>query len=182
MFLRGEVTFADGFDKTICMRLVFSGCSKASAGTPCKNCHNPELWSFEATSDAEERYKNFELQLKDWSEGGIEFDAITVIGGEPLDQNEAECLSLILLIEEYYPETPFFLYTGIDEEKFFRNDKYRNHVLANTALYIKFGPYIEEMKTPDGFTGRPYLGSLNQNVYKVERANGVDKFTKISVE
>lgn len=185
MFLRGEVTFADGFDGTVCLRLVFKGCSKASAGTPCKNCHNPELWSFKEENEdggPTARLDNFKRQLKDWSETGVEFDAVTVIGGEPLDQDEAECLFLILLIKEYYPDTPFFLYTGMDEEKFFRNDKYKDHVLANNALYMKFGAYVEEIKTPESFTGRPFLGSLNQNVYKVDREGEKDIYIKIPIE
>lgn len=182
MLLRAEVTFADGFSDTVCMRLVFKGCSKASAGTPCKNCHNPELWSFEEDGDRAERLKNFEAQVRDWAETGVQFDAVTVIGGEPLDQDETECLSLILFIREHYPDIPFFVYTGMDEEKFFRDPKYRDHILAKTARYMKFGPYIEEMKTPENFGGRPFLGSLNQNIYRIDRENEEDKYIRIPVE
>ena len=182
MLLRAEVTFSDGFDDTVCMRLVFKGCLKASSGHPCKNCHNPELWSFEEEGNHEERLRNFEAQVKDWAETGVQFDAVTVIGGEPLDQDETECLSLILFIREYYPDSPFFVYTGMSEEKFFRNPKYRDHILAKTARYMKFGPYIEEMKTPEDFTGRPFLGSLNQNIYRIDREGDEETYVRIPVE
>lgn len=187
MFLRGEITLADGFDGYICIRLVFAGCRKALGGTPCLNCHNPELWPFETEGTEEERLSVLEAQLRDWtspdSSSETLVDAITVVGGEPLDQDPAESERVLKLIREYYPEIPIFLYTGFDEEKFFRNKDYREHPLARDAKYIKFGPYVEEMRTPEGFEGRPFLGSINQNIYEVIRVKSAPPaYRKLSVE
>lgn len=182
MFLRGEITFADGFDETIYIRLVFTGCRKASEGHSCLNCHNPELWKFETEGTEEERLKILESQLKDWQESGADVDGVSIIGGEPLDQDPEESRKVLTLVEKYFPGIKFFLYTGFDEEKFFRNRDYRDHPLALKATYIKFGPYVEEMKTPENFRGHPFLGSLNQNIYEVIRRNNSALYKKITVE
>jgi len=80
------------------------GCSKG-----CKNCFNPETWSFE-------KYKSltpleiFEL-IKNSNVSGV-----TITGGDPLEQPE-ELLELLILLESLNLSNGIILFTGytIDE-------------------------------------------------------------------
>lgn len=183
MFLYAETSFADGFENTIYIRLIFSGCKKALAGKSCKNCHNPELWRFDADSEVygglDQRLHLLEKQLSDWKSDEIEFDGVSIIGGEPLDQSADEAKKILDLVAKYYPQLPIFLYTGFEEEKFFRNPELCKHPFAQKASYIKFGPYVEELRTPEDSEERPALGSINQSIYKISRQNKSLLFTKI---
>ncbi len=171
MFIKAEPDFADGFEGSVALRLVFSGCRKGASGDPCKGCHNPELWSFgnegPAVSDEE-----FTKTLKYWRGHGFRFDCISIVGGEPLDQNPGECFRILDMVRDEYGGIPVITYTGYTEEEV-RDLKLEGHPFVAEAGYVKFGPYVEGL----GPKGR--LASSNQRMTKADRSSGDIKFTEI---
>lgn len=178
MLVKYETNFADGFEGDIVLRLVFSGCKKGANGNPCKGCHNPGLWGFDLK--AEGIYEELEKQLEEWKKDNADFTIISVIGGEPLDQEPEEADKVLKLVKKYY-SVPVITYTGYTEEKVFCG-KLSEHPFVASADYIKCGPYIEEL-VPDeeeyNKQSLPKLASTNQSLYKVIRENNGLRFIRI---
>jgi anaerobic ribonucleoside-triphosphate reductase activating protein len=121
------------------------GCSKG-----CKNCFNPETWSYEVYKELSPR-QIFEL-IKNF-----EVDGITISGGDPLEQ-ERELLELLFLLKEIKLPKGIILFTG-----FSRNEIRENPLREKCLEYIDVlidGRYEEEYKTEDSLRG-----SLNQEFY-----------------
>lgn len=188
MLLRAEPTFSDGLDdNSVWIRLVFSGCRKAAKGSPCKNCHNPELWDFNAMKDiygsASTRIQSLRNLLSGWKSDDIKFDGISVIGGEPLDQDFEEAQSVLSIVKMFYPGIPLITYSGYAEEQFFRSPDCINHPFVKAADYIKLGPFVEELKTPEDCKARPMLGSMNQALYRrVIKEDGCVTYEKVNMQ
>ncbi len=120
------------------------GCSKG-----CKNCFNPETWSFE-------KYKLltpleiFEL-IKNSSVSGV-----TITGGDPLEQPE-ELLELLILLESLNLSNGIILFTGftIDEIN-------KDFLLRKSLGYIDV--LIDGRFEKDQRISRGLRGSENQNI------------------
>ena len=178
MLVKYETNFADGFDGDIVLRLVFSGCKKGANGRPCKNCHNPGLWGFDLKS--ENIYKDLERQLAEWKEDMAEFTIISVIGGEPLDQDPEEAQKVLDIVGKYY-DVPVLVYTGKTEEEVFCGELSK-HPFVASAGYIKCGPYIEELAPEEeeyNAQPLPKLASVNQVIYSITRDGETTKIKKI---
>ena len=120
------------------------GCSKG-----CKNCFNPETWSFE-------KYKLltpleiFEL-IKNSSVSGV-----TITGGDPLEQPE-ELLELLILLESLNLSKGIILFTG------FTIDEINKDFLRRKSLgYIDV--LIDGRFENDKRISRGLRGSENQNI------------------
>ena len=120
------------------------GCSKG-----CKNCFNPETWSFE-------KYKSltpleiFEL-IKNSNVSGV-----TITGGDPLEQPE-ELLELLVLLEGLNLSNGIILFTGysIDEIN-------KDFLLRKSLSYVDVlidGRYEKDKRISSGLRG-----SENQNI------------------
>jgi anaerobic ribonucleoside-triphosphate reductase activating protein len=130
-------------DTTASVTIWFSGCT-----FKCKNCHNKKLWNpkygtkYNASSVAKiVRAECNKLGLK----------SVVLLGGEPLQQDRQELLSLCRLLHE--AGLKIWLYTGykfseIDED------------ILRYIYTIKCGKYEDELKQ-DGFPA-----SSNQKVYR----------------
>ncbi len=120
------------------------GCSKG-----CKNCFNPETWSFE-------KYKLltpleiFEL-IKNSSVSGV-----TITGGDPLEQPE-ELLELLILLESLNLSNGIILFTGftIDEIN-------KDFLLRKSLGYIDV--LIDGRFEKDQRISSSLRGSENQNI------------------
>ena len=120
------------------------GCSKG-----CKNCFNPETWSFE-------KYKLltpleiFEL-IKNSSVSGV-----TITGGDPLEQPE-ELLELLILLESLNLSKGIILFTGftIDEIN-------KDFLLRKSLGYIDV--LIDGRFENDKRISSSLRGSENQNI------------------
>lgn len=164
MLVKFETNFADGFEGDIVLRLIFSGCKRAAEGSPCKGCHNPDLWNFELKDPS--IYEKLEIELKDRKDSGAEYTIISIIGGEPLDQSPEEAIKVLRIVREYY-DLPIITYTGKDKEEVIDSE----HPFVTEADYIKCGPYIEELvPTEEEYQKQklPKLASRNQALYKVK--------------
>ena len=120
------------------------GCSKG-----CKNCFNPETWSFE-------KYKSltpleiFEL-IKNSNVSGV-----TITGGDPLEQPE-ELLELLVLLEGLNLSNGIILFTGytIDEIN-------KDFLLRKSLNYIDV--LIDGRFEKDQRISSSLRGSENQNI------------------
>ena len=120
------------------------GCSKG-----CKNCFNPETWSFE-------KYKLltpleiFEL-IKNSNVSGV-----TITGGDPLEQPE-ELLELLVLLESLNLSNGIILFTGftIDEIN-------KDFLLRKSLGYIDV--LIDGRFEKDQRISSSLRGSENQNI------------------
>jgi anaerobic ribonucleoside-triphosphate reductase activating protein len=121
------------------------GCSKG-----CKNCFNPETWSYEVYKELSPRQifeliKNFELE------------GVTISGGDPLEQ-EDDLLELLFLLREIKLPKGIILFSG-----FSRNEIRENPIREKCLSYIDVlidGRYEEELKTESSLRG-----SSNQEFY-----------------
>jgi len=121
------------------------GCSKG-----CKNCFNPETWSYEVYKELSPRQifeliKNFELE------------GVTISGGDPLEQ-EDDLLELLFLLKEIKLPKGIILFSG-----FSRNEIRENPIREKCLSYIDVlidGRYEEELKTESSLRG-----SSNQEFY-----------------
>jgi anaerobic ribonucleoside-triphosphate reductase activating protein len=120
------------------------GCSKG-----CKNCFNPETWSFE-------KYKSltpleiFRL-IKNSNVSGV-----TITGGDPLEQPE-ELLELLILLESLNLSNGIILFTGytIDEIN-------KDFLLRKSLNYIDV--LIDGRFEKDQRISSSLRGSENQNI------------------
>lgn len=131
-------------DTTASMTIWFSGCNFR-----CKNCYNRKLWDsshghkYNATSVAK-------IVRAECNKLGIK--SVVFLGGEPLQQDREELLSLCRLLKE--ADLNIWLYTGYgfqDADDF---------GILEYVYTVKCGEYIDHMKQ-DGFPA-----SSNQRVYR----------------
>ena len=131
-------------DTTASFTIWFSGCNLR-----CKNCHNRKLWDSEyghkysATSVA----KIIKAECNK-----LHIKSVVLLGGEPLQQDRQELLSLCQLL--YEADLKIWLYTGYELNEI--DDDILEYVDT-----IKCGRYQEELKQ-DGFPA-----SSNQQVYRM---------------
>ena len=123
---RPDLSLVDAGGK-MCCAIFFQGCS-----IHCKNCHNPELWDFsggyETTTEEIVRYIE---ERKDW------FQAVAIMGGEPLDQQRA-CLELLVALKKLNIE--IWLYTGYRAGEFLT-------IFMDFCDVVVAGPYEEDLRT-----------------------------------
>lgn len=113
----------------------FRGCS-----IRCKNCINPELWErdFSANKSVEEV-----LSL-------IKNNDVTILGGEPLDQEDLE-----LLIDKLIDQRKsIILFTGYSKNEY---DERKKRIVAKCDVVIS-EPYVEDLKDDSLYL----RGSTNQ--------------------
>ncbi len=89
--------------------LFVSGCTHH-----CKDCFNPETWSFTYGTPYTEETEN-ELLSK---LAPAHIAGITLLGGEPMEpQNQRRLVSLLRRIRQQYPQKNVWCYTGYTLEK-----------------------------------------------------------------
>lgn len=149
--------------------LWVSGCEHK-----CKNCHNPETWSFSAgqlfTKEALSEIR--ETLLNDYITG------LTITGGDPLNhRNILDVLTLCKKIKTEFPNKSIWVYTGGDFEEYIKSDTDTvYHEILNYIDVIIDGEFIESLKD----VNLKWRGSSNQRLINVKES--IDKNTVVLLE
>lgn len=155
--------------------LFVSGCNRH-----CKNCYNQEAQAFDYGQPyTSETAKNIlELVAKSHCSG------LSILGGEPLDQDSNSLIGLIALVQEVHKlGKNVWLWTGYTWEEIFNYRVARGDsktscrikdtircALLNMVDVVVDGPFIDEQKD----LSLPFRGSSNQDIIDVKKtlANG----------
>lgn len=140
--------------------LWVSGCS-----LHCKNCQNPQSWSFNSGKPFDEEAKKelFEALDKSYIQG------ITFSGGHPLEDENVETIySLIKEIKEKFPTKDIWLYTGLTLEQIFPTvvaddfdiKRFYRQMITMMSDVVVDGKYVEELRD----ITLKWKGSSNQRV------------------
>ncbi len=136
--------------------LFVSGCSHH-----CKNCFQPETWSF---SYGEEFSPEVEAKVLA-SLDDLFVDGLTFLGGEPMEpQNQEGLLQLARKAKAQHPEKSIWCYTGDVYEELIdpaspRHTQHTDELLSLIDVLVD-GPFVEELHD---ITLR-FRGSSNQRV------------------
>lgn len=134
--------------------IFFTGCN-----FHCQGCFNKELWDFKSGKPFDEEAKTLLFEYL----GDKHVKGLSVLGGEPLQQNFTELKDLLLSVKEKYPEKDIWMWTGyyIDE----LSPKQKEVVGCVDRLVD--GRFEIDKKT--GKTS--YRGSENQTIWEVIKKN-----------
>ena len=138
-------------DETASITIWFSGCTFR-----CKDCHNRKLWDKE--SGTRHRAESVAKMVRAMS-NKLGVKSVVLLGGEPLQQDKQELLSLCQLLDE--AGLKIWLYTG------YEFDEVDKDILKHIYT-IKCGRYIDKLRQ-DGFPA-----SSNQKVYRSIAGDFVD--------
>ena len=131
--------------------LFVQGCNRH-----CDGCFNPETWDYDKGQIFNRRIQELFLDL------GKEkrITGFSILGGEPLDQDE-RMLELIKKIKERYPDKTIWMWTGHTYEDL--TDKQMEIVKLIDVLVD--GPFIISQKCP----GKRFRGSMNQRIIDIKK-------------
>lgn len=152
--------------------LFVSGCNRH-----CKNCYNQEAQAFDYGQPyTSETAKNIlELVAKSHCSG------LSILGGEPLDQDSNSLIGLIALAQEVHKlGKNVWLWTGytwqevfdkiVTDPKAYNMRPYLQQTLLSEVDVVVDGPFIEDSKD----LSLAFRGSSNQDIIDVKKtlANG----------
>ena len=131
--------------------LFVQGCNRH-----CDGCFNPETWDYDKGQIFNRRIQELFLDL------GKEkrITGFSILGGEPLDQDE-RMLELIKKIKERYPDKTIWMWTGHTYEDL--TDKQIEIVKLIDVLVD--GPFIMSQRCP----GKRFRGSMNQRIIDIKK-------------
>ena len=143
--------------------LFVSGCRNR-----CKNCFNPETWSFtygkEFTPEVEQDIIN--SLAPSWING------LTILGGEPFEvENQRALVSFINKVRLLFPNKTIWMYSGylFDTEIHNPNGKVHCEVtdeILNNIDVLVDGKFVEELKN----LSLKFRGSTNQRIIMVKES------------
>ncbi len=148
--------------------LFVSGCRNK-----CKNCFNPETWSFTYGNPFTE---DVATELLDTFRSPF-VAGLTVLGGEPMEpENQRELLPLVREFKKRYPDKTLWLYTGNVYEELTSGIGNHPKCTPDTAELLSYvdilvdGRYEEDKKS----LGIRFRGSTNQRIIDMNktRENG----------
>ena len=129
--------------------LFVSGCEHR-----CKNCFNPETWSFDYGSEFTQQTAECILELAK----PPYISHLAIFGGEPMHpRNRKEVLDLVKRFKSAYPEKTVWLWTG-----YLWEDIVSDLVDSEIDVLVD-GQFVEELKD----LRLKYCGSSNQRVINV---------------
>lgn len=141
--------------------LFVSGCRHR-----CKNCFNPETWSFTygMPYTAETTAEILTLLTPSYIQG------LTLIGGEPMEpENQRDLLPLVQAVRQKFGQTKdIWCYTGcVLETELLAESPYRCEVTDTLLREIDVlvdGPFLEAEKS----LSLPFRGSENQRIIRLK--------------
>lgn len=122
----------------------FAGCTHG-----CRGCQNMTLWDKNNGEYFSPRELH-DLIIKETQKTNIH--TVTLLGGEPLQQNTQDLLELLVLLD--YTGFTIWVYTGYNFDEVPKG-------FLRYIDYIKCGRYIEELRVDDG----SFPITTNQKVY-----------------
>ena len=131
--------------------LFVQGCNRH-----CDGCFNPETWDYNKGQIFNRRIQELFLDL------GKEkrITGFSILGGEPLDQDE-RMLELIKKIKECYPDKTIWMWTGHTYEDL--TDEQMEIVKLIDVLVD--GPFIISQRCPS----KRFRGSMNQRIIDIKK-------------
>lgn len=146
-----DISNGDG----IRVALFLQGCSHH-----CKGCFNESTWDF---SGGHELTKNIENELavmcrKDW------IDGLSILGGEPLDQNLDELSDLLFNVTLGLTNFPIWLWTGYTVEEMTEEQKMFVEIWVDVLIDGRFDESQRDLTLK-------YKGSRNQRVIDIRKSN-----------
>jgi len=124
----------------------------------CKNCFNPETWSFENGKEFTQGTIDEVLDLcnKDYIKG------LSILGGEPMHPKNIEgTTKLAKAFKEKYPNKNLWVWSGFK----FDEDLKDKEVMKYIDVLVD-GRYVDEMHNPN----LKWRGSTNQRVIDVQKS------------
>lgn len=131
--------------------LFVQGCNRH-----CDGCFNPETWDYDKGQIFNRRIQELFLDLGKEKK----ITGFSILGGEPLDQDE-RMVELIKKIKERYPDKTIWMWTGHTYEDL--TDKQMEIVKLIDVLVD--GPFIISQKCP----GKRFRGSMNQRIIDIKK-------------
>ena len=142
--------------------LFVSGCTHH-----CKNCFNPETWSF----DFGEPFTR-EVEDKILDELAPEYiNGLSLLGGEPFEpSNQAALLPFLRRVKERYPGKTIWCYSGYLFDKELQNDsrarcEYTDEMLSLIDVLVD-GEFMQELYN----ISLQFRGSENQRIIDVQKS------------
>ena len=143
--------------------LFVSGCRNR-----CKNCFNPETWSFTYGKEFTEEVRQDILDslAPSWING------LTILGGEPFEvENQRDLVSFVKEVRNKYPNKTIWMYSGylFDTDITNPNGKVHCEVTDELVNYIDIlvdGKFVEELKN----LSLKFRGSSNQRIILVQES------------
>ena len=143
--------------------LFVSGCRNR-----CKNCFNPETWSF---TYGNEFTKEVEQEILDalnnsWING------LTILGGEPFEvENQKDLVEFVKKVKNQFPNKSIWMYSGYLFDEDIINPKGKVHCevtdeIINNIDVLVDGKFIEELKN----LSLKFRGSTNQRIILVQES------------
>ena len=133
--------------------VFFQGCD-----FHCKNCFNPETWSFEGGFEFGDEQINSIIQLakEDYITG------LSVLGGEPMHPNNIEnTTKLVKAFRKMYPNKTIWVWSGY----LFDKDLIDKEVINYIDVLVD-GQFIDDLRNPN----LAWRGSSNQRVIDVKNS------------
>jgi len=124
----------------------------------CKNCFNPETWSFENGKDFTQSTIDEVLNLcdQDYIKG------LSILGGEPMHPKNIDgTTKLAKAFKEKYPNKNLWVWSGFK----FDEDLKDKEVMKYVDVLVD-GRYVDEMHNPN----LKWRGSTNQRVIDVQKS------------
>ena len=131
--------------------LFVQGCNRH-----CDGCFNLETWDYNGGRIFNRRMQELFLDLGKEKK----ITGISILGGEPLDQDE-HMLELIKQIKERYPDKTIWMWTGYTYEEL--TDKQMEIVKLLDVLVD--GPFIISKRCPN----KRFRGSMNQRIIDIKK-------------
>ena len=142
--------------------LFVSGCTHH-----CKNCFNPETWSFDFGEPftREEEDKILDELAPEYING------LSLLGGEPFEPaNQAALLPFLRRVKERYPGKTIWCYSGYLFDKELQNDsrarcEYTDEMLSLIDVLVD-GEFVQELYN----ISLQFRGSENQRIIDVQKS------------
>ncbi len=146
-----KMDIADG--PGVRVSVFFQGCA-----FHCKNCFNPETWSFKAGKEFDDEVieKILELCSADHIAG------LSLLGGEPMHPNNIEgSTKLAKMFKERYPDKTIWTWTGFLFDEYLMDKE-----IVNYLDVVVDGQFVDELRNPN----LKWKGSSNQRVIDVKKS------------
>lgn len=128
----------------------------------CKDCQNPETWSF--TGGKEFTKDTLNNLFKALKANGINRN-LSILGGEPLcPENIPVTKYVIQQVKEKYPETKIYLWSGYYYDELIKNKEIKEEIFPYLDILVD-GPYINSQRD----ITLKWRGSRNQNIIYLKK-------------
>lgn len=128
----------------------------------CKDCQNPETWSF--TGGKEFTKDTLNNLFKALKANGINRN-LSILGGEPLcPENIPITKYIIQQVKEKYPETKIYLWSGYYCDELVKNKEIKEEIFPYLDILVD-GPYINSQRD----ITLKWRGSRNQNIIYLKK-------------